>query len=163
MQEVDSAAAPQQRGLLLARLLKGTVDREEAILLGLSDRWSCSTLAGRSFEQGTVGPTTRPSRLSDEYVYDMCMLTERLQVLLSRAQRHRLAAEARRRRMSVGALIREAVDARLHSLPLEKRRRAVAEIKAMSGGRFLSVRTLERIVEEEREKALRQHARLRRR
>ncbi len=161
---MDSAAAPQQRGLLLARLLKGKVDREEAMfLLGLSDRWSCSTLAGRSFEQGTVGPTTRPSRLSDEYVYDMCMLTERLQVLLSRAQRHRLAAEARRRRMSVGALIREAVDARLHSLPLEKRRRAVAEIKAMSGGRFLSVRTLERIVEEEREKALRQHARLRRR
>lgn len=91
------------------------------------------------------------------------MLTERLQVLLSRAQRHRLEAEAKRRRTSVGALIREAVDARLHSVPLEKRRRAFAEIKAMSGGRFLTIAALERIVDEEREQPLRQIARRRRR
>jgi hypothetical protein len=91
------------------------------------------------------------------------MLTERLQVLLSRGQRRRLEAEARRRRTSVGALIREAVDARLHSVPLEKRRRAIAEIKAMSGGHFLPPETLERIVEEERERPLGQRGRRRRR
>ena len=82
------------------------------------------------------------------------MLTERLQVLLSRAQRIRLAADAKRRHMSVGALVREAVDARLHSVPVEKRRRAIAEIKAMNGGRYLTPETLERIVDEERERPL---------
>jgi hypothetical protein len=91
------------------------------------------------------------------------MLTERLQVLLSRAQRNRLEAEAKRRRTSVGALIREAVDARLHSVPLEKRRRAIAEIKAMSGGRFLTPQRLERIVDEERERPLGKLRRRRRR
>src|SRR2546427_1227685 len=80
----------------------------------------------------------------------MCMLTERLQVLLSRAQRIRLEAEAKRRRTSGGALVREAVDARLHSVPLEKRRRAIAEIKAMSGCRYLTTATLERLRYEER-------------
>ncbi len=39
--------------------------------------------------------------------------------------------------MSVGAVIREAVDARLHSFLMEKCRRAIAEIKAMSGGRVI--------------------------
>ena len=84
------------------------------------------------------------------------MLTERLQLLLSRAQRLRLEAEAKRRRISVGALIREAIDLRLHTVPVEKRRRAVAKIKAMSGGRFLTVQELERIVDEERERPLEQ-------
>ena len=84
------------------------------------------------------------------------MLTERLQVLVSRAQRRRLEVEARRRGTSVGALIREAVDARAHSVPLAERQRAVAAIRAMSGGRFLAVGTLERIVDEEREKPLRE-------
>jgi len=83
------------------------------------------------------------------------MLTERLQVLVSRAQRRRLEVEARRRGKSVGALIREAVDARVHSTPLADRRRAVAAIRAMSGGRFLAVGTLERIVDEERDEPLR--------
>jgi hypothetical protein len=64
--------------------------------------------------------------------------------------------------MSVGALIREAVDFRLHTVPAEKRRRAVAKIRAMTGGRFLTVQELERIVDEEREGPLDQ-IRLRRR
>jgi len=84
------------------------------------------------------------------------MLTERLQVLVSRAQRRRLEVEARRRGTSLGALIREAVDARAHTVPLAERRRAVAAIKAMSAGRFLAAGTLERIVDEEREKPLRE-------
>ncbi len=70
-------------------------------------------------------------------MYGVFMLTERLHVLVSRAQRHRLEAEAKRRGMSVGAVIREAVDARLHSFLMEKCRRAIAEIKAMSGGRVI--------------------------
>ena len=84
------------------------------------------------------------------------MLTERLQVLLSRTQRRRLELEARRRRVSVGSLIREAVDSRAHKVPLDERRRAVAEIKVMSTGRFIAPKTLERIVDEEREEPLRE-------
>ena len=84
------------------------------------------------------------------------MFTERLQVLLSRAQRRRLELESRRRRVSVGALIREAVDARANRVPLDQRRRAVAEIKAMSAGRFLATETLERIIDQEREEPLRE-------
>ena len=43
----------------------------------------------------------------------MCMFTERTQVLLTPAQRRRLQRIAEERRMSVGALIRDAVDAYL--------------------------------------------------
>jgi hypothetical protein len=85
-------------------------------------------------------------------VYNMCMLTERLQVLMSKEQRRRLESEAKRRRSSVGALIREAIDARVASATPEERARAIAEIKTMRGGRFLSPSELERIVDEERER-----------
>jgi hypothetical protein len=84
------------------------------------------------------------------------MLRERLQVLISRDQRRRLEAEARRRRTSVGALIREAIDARVSAVPMEQRVRAVAEIRSMRGGRFLSPSALDRLAEEEREEPLRQ-------
>ncbi len=80
------------------------------------------------------------------------MFTERLQVLLSREQRRRLEAEAKRRRSSVGALIREAIDTRGVGATPEERSRAIAEIKGMRGGRFLSPRALERVVDEERER-----------
>jgi hypothetical protein len=80
------------------------------------------------------------------------MFTERLQVLMSKEQRRSLEAEARRRRSSVGALIREAIDARGPAPNPEDRLRAVAEIKSMRGGRFLSPGALERIVDEERER-----------
>ncbi len=80
------------------------------------------------------------------------MFTERLQVLMSREQRRRLEAEAKRRRSSVGALIREAIDTRGASATPEERSRAIAEIKSMRGGRFLSSRELERVIDEERER-----------
>ena len=80
------------------------------------------------------------------------MFTERMQVLLSREQRRRLEAEAKRRRSSVGALIREAIDTRGAGATPEERSRAIAEIKGMRGGRFLSPRALERVVDEERER-----------
>lgn len=81
------------------------------------------------------------------------MLSERLQVLMTRTQRRRLEEEARRRGTSVGAVIREAVDARARRAPLAERMRAMEEIRAMRG-RHVPVETLERIVEEERESLL---------
>ena len=80
------------------------------------------------------------------------MFTERMQVLLSREQRQRLEAEAKRRRSSVGALIREAIDTRGAGATPEERSRAVAEIKSMRGGRFISPEELERVIDEERER-----------
>ncbi len=82
------------------------------------------------------------------------MFTERLQVLMTRAQRRRLEDEARQRGTSVGALIREAVDARARRAPLPERLRAMGEIRAMRG-RYLPVEALERIVDAEREAPLR--------
>jgi len=78
------------------------------------------------------------------------MLKERLQVLITSEQRRRLEAEAQRRGVSVGSLVREAVDARFASMTKADRLRAVEEIGAMKG-KFLSPEELNRIVEEERE------------
>ncbi len=89
------------------------------------------------------------------------MLTERLQVLMSKEQRRRLETEAKRRRSSVGALIREAIDARVASATPEERARAIAEIKTMRGGRFLPPSELERIIDEERERSPKQPRRKR--
>jgi len=80
------------------------------------------------------------------------MFSERLQVLISKAQRRSLEAEAKRRHSSVGALIREAIDGRGASATPEERLRAVAEIKEMRGGRFLSPAKLELIIDRERER-----------
>ncbi len=79
----------------------------------------------------------------------MHMLTERLQVLVTPEHRRRLAAEARERGTSVGALIREAIDARFGGEPREERIRAAQEIASMSGGRHLPPEELDRLVEEE--------------
>jgi hypothetical protein len=81
----------------------------------------------------------------------MHMFSERIQVLITKAQRRGLEQEARRRGTSVGALIREAVDARQGRAPLADRLKAIAEIKAMRGGTSLSVDQMERLVDEERE------------
>lgn len=82
----------------------------------------------------------------------MHMFSERLQILLSREQRRRLEAEAKRRRASVGSLVREAIDARFGAkFSRAERIRAVEEISRMEGGRSLTVEEMERIVDEERE------------
>jgi hypothetical protein len=53
------------------------------------------------------------------------MLTRRLQVLLDQPRYDRLAREAKRRKMSIGALVRDAVD---HAYPIaEPRVRAAAQ------------------------------------
>jgi hypothetical protein len=80
------------------------------------------------------------------------MFTERLQILVSSDQRRRLEADAKRRGSSVGALIREAIDARGAAATPDQRLRAIAEIKSMRGGHFISPARLERVVDEERER-----------
>jgi len=82
----------------------------------------------------------------------MCMFSERLQILVSPAQRKRWEAEAKRRGTSLAGLIREAVDRHLGSANRSDRVEALAGIRAMRG-RFLSPSELDRLVEEERAKA----------
>ena len=83
-------------------------------------------------------------------VYALHMLKERLQILVTADQRRRLELEARRSGVSVGSLVRDAVDARFGSITLEERRRALNEMRAMNG-RFVQPDELDRIVEKERE------------
>lgn len=59
----------------------------------------------------------------------MCMLSRRLQILLDERRYRRLRAEARARRASVGALVREAID-RTFPVPLERKRAAARAILA---------------------------------
>lgn len=84
-------------------------------------------------------------------MHDVCMLSERLQILVSPEQRQRLEGEARQKGASVGALVRDAIDARFGSTAAGERRRAVEEIAAMSGT-YLPVEELEAILAEERER-----------
>lgn len=79
----------------------------------------------------------------------MCMFDERLQILISAEQRRRWEAEARRRGISVAALIREAVDQHLGSTGRDRRLRALAGIREMKG-RFLTVDEIDRIIQEAR-------------
>ena len=81
----------------------------------------------------------------------MHMLKERLQVLISAEQRLRLEEEARRAGMSVGALVREAIDARVGAPSLADRRRAFAAVTAMRG-RYLSPEELEALGDDERDR-----------
>jgi hypothetical protein len=53
----------------------------------------------------------------------------------------------------VSAVIREAVETRFRSVPLERRLRAVGEIRAMRGGRFLTIGAIERIVDQDEERS----------
>lgn len=57
------------------------------------------------------------------------MLTRRLQVLLDEERYRRLRAQARERRLSIGALIREAID-RAFPPDVERRRAAARRILA---------------------------------
>jgi hypothetical protein len=84
----------------------------------------------------------------------MHMLSERLQILFTLEHRKRLEEEARRRGTSVGSLVREAVNAQYGAVTRADRVRAAREIRSMSGT-FLSPDELNRLVEEEREAAIR--------
>ncbi len=78
------------------------------------------------------------------------MQNEPLLILVSKHQRRRFDAEAARRRMSVGALIRELVDVHIGALSLPERQAAVGAIASMEG-RFLEPEEFNRIIEEQRE------------
>jgi hypothetical protein len=81
------------------------------------------------------------------------MLKHRLQILLTPEQLRLLKSEARARRKSVGALVREAIEAHLGGTigSTERQRlQALAAIKAMSG-RYLPPGELDRIAQGERE------------
>jgi len=78
------------------------------------------------------------------------MLNERLQILVSRDQRRRLESEAQRRGVSVGGLIREAVDAHLGHVGEVERLEALDGIRA-TDGRYLSPEELNRLVGAERD------------
>lgn len=83
-------------------------------------------------------------------MYALHMLNERLQILVSPDQRRRLESEAQRRGMSVGGLIREAVDAHLGHVGTAERLEALDGIRAASG-RFLAPEELTRLVDAERD------------
>lgn len=62
--------------------------------------------------------------------YCMCMLTERLQILLDGERRRRLEHEATSRGVSVAALIRDAIDLAYPSTADERRRAAALVLDA---------------------------------
>ena len=89
------------------------------------------------------------------HVYSMCMLSERLQILVSPEQRLRLEREAGRRGTSIAGVVRAAVDAQLGGVTPSERRAALEDIRSMRGGRFASPDEVNRMVEQERDEALR--------
>ncbi|CAN5559057.1 hypothetical protein BH24ACT26_BH24ACT26_00130 [soil metagenome] len=74
------------------------------------------------------------------------MFSERLQILLTPQQRRHLQQEAKRRGISVTALIREAVNAHLAIVPQEDRGRAYRSIVARRT-RFVAPDQLDELVE----------------
>lgn len=96
-------------------------------------------------------------------MYDMSMLTKRLQILVTPQQRRRLATEAQRRGSSVGELVRAAIDSIVGGVSAEERQRAVEEIALMEPGRFVGPDELNRWIESEHQLPLRRAAKTTRR
>lgn len=82
------------------------------------------------------------------------MLDQRLQILVSAEQRRRLEREAGHRGVSVGSLIREAIDAHVGAVAVSDRERALDEIRAMRVPAEVSPEEINRMVERERDEAL---------
>jgi len=82
----------------------------------------------------------------------MSMLNERLQIMVSEDQRHRLEEEARRRGSSIATIVRDAIDEHIGVPTRDDRRRALDAITAMNG-RYRTPDELEAIASEERENA----------
>ena len=78
------------------------------------------------------------------------MQKERLQILVEPEQRRRLDDAARQRGISVGAVIREAIDTSLRGPGRERRIRAVEEMRAAAGGPSPSVEEIHELLDEER-------------
>lgn len=80
------------------------------------------------------------------YVYTVCMYSERLQILLTQDQRRRLREEAKRRKTSVTALVREAVDEHFGVVPEGSREQAYQSIVARRS-RYVAPDKLDELVE----------------
>lgn len=78
------------------------------------------------------------------------MLKERLQIMVDREQRRGLDAEANRLGISVGALVRDAIDERLGGSERQRRRAAVAEMSRVAAGASPSQEEIDAILDEER-------------
>ncbi|HEX5711843.1 MAG TPA: hypothetical protein VFX85_00850 [Solirubrobacterales bacterium] len=76
------------------------------------------------------------------------MYSERLQILISREQRRRLEAEAKRRKASVASVIRDAVDAELGGASKDSRLRAVERIAAIPPAPYLAPDDLRRLIDD---------------
>jgi hypothetical protein len=81
------------------------------------------------------------------------MLKERLQILITVEQRRVLEEEAGRREMSVGALVRKAIDEQYGTTSRDDRRRAVAEIARMDARDIDPAELADLIAEEHEELA----------
>ncbi len=85
------------------------------------------------------------------------MLKERLQILITAEQRRTLEAEAARRGASVGALVREAIDARFDTVDRSRRRAAfdrLTQIAARSEAPQLDPEALDELLDGTRADAL---------
>lgn len=88
------------------------------------------------------------------HVYLMHMYSERLQILISKDQRRRLEAEARRRKASVASVIRDAVEVELGGSTREDRLRAVEAIAGMAATPYLPPEDLQGAIDESREEEI---------
>lgn len=79
----------------------------------------------------------------------MHMFSERLQILVTADQRRRLEAEARRRRTSIGSIIRDAIDGQIGVATRQRRLRAVRAIRAARPALFVEPGELDRLAESE--------------
>lgn len=79
------------------------------------------------------------------------MLSDRLQILVTSEQRRRLEDKAGHLGVSVGKVVRDAIDETLGAATPENRLRAAEEIVAMKAV-FVAPRELESILDEERER-----------
>ena len=78
------------------------------------------------------------------------MQKERLQILVEPEQRRRLDAEADRLGVSVGAVIRRAIDSSLRGPGREHRIRAVEAMRAAPGGASPSIEEIHELLDRER-------------
>jgi hypothetical protein len=88
-------------------------------------------------------------------VYRMSMFSERLQILVSKEQRRRLEAEAKRRDASVASVIRDAVDAELGVGSRAAKLAAVEAIRGLPRVPLPPIEELNRLIDEAHDEEIR--------
>ena len=84
----------------------------------------------------------------------MRMLKERLQILVDSEQRRRLDVEARRRGVSVGAVVRDAIEAQLPAVSREQRIEAIEAMKRAPRVAHIPPDELRRMIDESHEEEI---------